>query len=66
MASTYPLEIVYAARWVKTHLNLKGDEAAHVVANASWDVSVKSLVAFSQILEPMYDKLADCRAGNDG
>ncbi|RDK07671.1 DUF3300 domain-containing protein [Cupriavidus lacunae] len=57
MASTYPLEIVYAARWVKAHPNLKGDDAVQAVANESWDVSVKSLVAFPQILEPMHDKL---------
>ncbi|KDP87754.1 MULTISPECIES: DUF3300 domain-containing protein [Cupriavidus] len=57
MASTYPLEIVYAARWVKAHPNLKGDDAVQAVANESWDVSVKSLVAFPQVLEPMYDKL---------
>ena len=57
MASTYPLEIVYAARWVKSHPGEKGDAAVKAVQNESWDVSVKSLVAFPQILEPMYDKL---------
>ena len=31
MASTYPLEIVYAARWVKAHPDLKGDAAVQVV-----------------------------------
>jgi hypothetical protein len=57
MASTYPLEIVHAARWVKANPNVKGDAAVQAVQNQSWDVSVKSLVAFPQILEPMYDKL---------
>jgi hypothetical protein len=57
MASTYPLEIVHAARWVKENPNVKGDAAVQAVQNESWDVSVKSLVAFPQILEPMYDKL---------
>lgn len=57
MASTYPLEIVYAARWVKSHPDQKGDAAIKAVQNESWDVSVKSLVAFPQVLEPMYDKL---------
>uniref|UniRef100_UPI003F497AB4 DUF3300 domain-containing protein n=1 Tax=Cupriavidus yeoncheonensis TaxID=1462994 RepID=UPI003F497AB4 len=57
MASTYPLEIVYAARWVKAHPNLKGDEAVQAVSNESWDVSVKSLLAFPQILGPMNDKI---------
>ena len=57
MASTYPLEIVYAARWVKANPNVKGDAAVKAVANKPWDVSVKSLVAFPQVLEPMNDKL---------
>ncbi|WP_116295359.1 DUF3300 domain-containing protein [Cupriavidus taiwanensis] len=57
MASTYPLEIVQAARWVKANPNVKGDAAVKAVENESWDVSVKSLVAFPQALEPMNDKL---------
>lgn len=57
MASTYPLEIVQAARWSKANPNLKGDEAVKAVDGQSWDVSVKSLVAFPQILEPMDQKI---------
>ncbi|WP_227746844.1 DUF3300 domain-containing protein [Paraburkholderia franconis] len=57
MASTYPLEIVHAARWVKANPNVKGDAAVKAVENQPWDTSVKSLVAFPQILEPMSDKL---------
>jgi len=57
MASTYPLEIVHAARWVKANPTVKGDAAVKAVENQPWDVSVKSLVAFPQILEPMNDKL---------
>ncbi|CAB3768489.1 DUF3300 domain-containing protein [Paraburkholderia humisilvae] len=57
MASTYPLEIVHAARWAKANPKLKGDAAVKAVENEPWDVSVKSLVAFPQILEPMNDKL---------
>src|SRR5499427_9313300 len=57
MASTYPLEIVQAARWVKANPNTKGDAAVKAVEGQTWDVSVKSLVAFPQILEPMNEKL---------
>ena len=57
MASTYPLEIVLAARWVKANPNIKGDAAVKAVEDQTWDVSVKSLVAFPQVLEPMSDKL---------
>lgn len=57
MASTYPLEVVYATRWVKANPKVKGEDAVKAVAKETWDVSVKSLVAFPQVLEPMNDKL---------
>src|SRR5688572_19197414 len=57
MASTYPLEVVQAARWVKANPKLKGDAAVKAVEGQKWDVSVKSLVAFPQILEPMNEKV---------
>jgi hypothetical protein len=57
MASTYPLEIVEAARWSRTNPNLQGDEAVRAVEQNTWDPSVKSLVAFPQILQMMDEKL---------
>jgi len=57
MASTYPLEVVEAARWSKANPNQKGDQAVHAVAENTWDPSVKSLVAFPQILMMMDEKL---------
>ncbi|MDE3220131.1 MAG: DUF3300 domain-containing protein [Nitrospirota bacterium] len=57
MASTYPLEIVEASRWSKANPNLKGEKAVQAVAEDAWDPSVKSLVAFPQILMMMDEKL---------
>ena len=57
MASTYPLEVVEAARWSKANPNLKGEQAVQAVAENTWDPSVKSLVAFPQILKMMDEKL---------
>jgi hypothetical protein len=57
MAATYPLEVVQAARWLKANPNVKGDAALKAVEGQKWDVSVKSLVAFPQILEPMNEKI---------
>ena len=57
MAATYPLEIVEAARWTQANPTLKGDAAVAAVKDKSWDVSVKSLVAFRQVLTMMSDKL---------
>ncbi|HYA19025.1 MAG TPA: DUF3300 domain-containing protein [Burkholderiales bacterium] len=57
MAATYPLEVVEAARWSRANPNLKGDEAVSAVAQNNWDPSVKSLVAFPQIIQMMDQKL---------
>ena len=57
MASTYPLEVVEAARWSKAHPGLEGDDAVRAVAQQSWDPSVKSLVAFPQVLAWMDESL---------
>ena len=57
MAATYPLEVVEAARWSQANPNLKGDAAVAAVKDKSWDVSVKSLVAFPQTLQMMSNQL---------
>ena len=57
MASTYPLEIVEAARWSQANPNFKGDAAVTAVAEKSWDVSVKSLVAFPPVLSQLNEHL---------
>jgi len=57
MAATYPLEIVEAARWSKAHPGIQGDEAVRAVQDKDWDPSVKSLVAFPNLLARMDEKL---------
>ncbi|GLS04484.1 hypothetical protein GCM10007860_16310 [Chitiniphilus shinanonensis] len=57
MASTYPLEIVEAERWVKNNPNLKDKALDDALQSQSWDASVKSLAAFPQVLQMMNDKL---------
>jgi hypothetical protein len=57
MASTYPLDVVEAARFVKDNKELKGEALDKVVAEKNWDPSVQSLTAFPQVLEMMNDKL---------
>src|SRR5215472_7053233 len=46
MAATYPLEVVQAARWSRSHPGSRGENAVALVDNGDWDPSVKSLVAF--------------------
>lgn len=56
MASTYPLEVVQAARWSRANPGLKGQDAVRAVERVDWDPSVKSLAAFPQILAMMDEK----------
>jgi len=55
MASTYPLEVVQADRWLRESGNaaLAGDPLAAALVQQPWDPSVKSLAAFPQILKMM-------------
>ena len=57
MASTYPLEIVEAARWARENPKVTGDALETAMQKQSWDPSVKSLVAFPQVLDMMDSKL---------
>jgi hypothetical protein len=57
MASTYPLEIVEAARWSKANPGLKEQALQDALQKQSWDPSVKSLAAFPTVLQMMNEKL---------
>jgi uncharacterized membrane protein YgcG len=57
MASTYPLEVVEAARWAKDNPDLEGDALEVALQKQTWDASVKSLTAFPQVLTMMNEKL---------
>jgi Protein of unknown function (DUF3300) len=59
MASTYPLDVVQAARWRNDAANAKldGDALAKALEAQEWDPSVKALVQFSDVIEQMADKL---------
>ena len=57
MASTYPLEVVAAARWVQANPALTGKALEDAMQKQSWDPSVKALTAVPQTLQMMNDKL---------
>lgn len=59
MASTYPLEIVQAKRWLGQGQNaqLRGDALARALNDQPWDPSVKSLVPFPDVLTMLNDQL---------
>lgn len=57
MASTYPLEVVEAARFVQQNPGLAGAALDDAVRTMRWDPSVQSLTAFPQVLAMMSDRL---------
>ena len=57
MASTYPIEVVEAERWMKQNRDLKGDQLDTAMQEKTWDSSVKSLCHFPDLLYSMSDNL---------
>ena len=57
MASTYPLEIVEAARWSQKNPKITGDKLEAALKEQTWDPAVKSLCAFPDVLKRMNDNL---------
>jgi hypothetical protein len=59
MASTYPLQVVDASRWLARGNNktLSGDALAQALTTQNWDPSVKSLAPFPQVLEMLNSNL---------
>jgi len=65
LAAGYPADVVEAARWSREHADLAGEAAVSAAENESWDASVKSLLAFPQLLEYLRDNLQWTQALGD-
>ncbi|MDH4233025.1 MAG: DUF3300 domain-containing protein, partial [Nitrospirota bacterium] len=65
MASTYPLEIVEAERWLRQNKELKGDALDNALKEKTWDPSVKSLCHLPDVLFAMSEKLDQTRKLGD-
>jgi uncharacterized membrane protein YgcG len=57
MASTYPLEVVEAARWAKANPGVKDKALEDAMAKQTWDPSVKALTSVPQVLTMMNEKI---------
>jgi hypothetical protein len=57
MASTYPLEVVEAARWTSSNKDVSGKALEEAMATQAWDASVKALTTVPQTLQMMNDKI---------
>ncbi len=56
-ASTYPLEIVQAARFVQQNKDLKGEKLMEAAKDKDWEPSVKAMLSFPDVLLMMNEKL---------
>lgn len=57
MASTYPLEVIEADRWIKQNPGLTGSSLDEALKNTNWDPSVQSLCYFPTILGMMSEHI---------
>jgi len=60
-ASTYPLEVVMAARWSAGNAQVTGQALENAMQSQPWDPSVKALAAVPQALKMMSEKLEWCQ-----
>jgi len=65
MASTYPVEVVEADRWLRDHPNLEGESLNEALKDQPWDVSVKSLCHFPRVLYTMSEHLEETTSLGD-
>jgi hypothetical protein len=57
-ASTYPLQIVEAHRWMRDNSNLQGKALVEAAGRQDWDPSIQALVAFPTVLQMLDQSLS--------
>ncbi len=58
IASTYPIEVVEADRWISKQSNVSSNKISKSIEDKSWEPSVKALVMFPEVLERLSDDLS--------
>jgi hypothetical protein len=53
VASTYPLEVVEAGRWLRNNKTLQGQALADAVKKQPWDPSIQAMVLMPDVLKRM-------------
>ncbi len=59
MASTYPIEVIEADRWVRMNPELTGESLDAVLLDQDWDPSVKAICHFPSILALMSKRISE-------
>jgi len=57
IASTYPIEIIQADRWVKENPQVDSTSATDLIEKKNWDASIKALIPFPKILDRMSSQI---------
>ncbi|MGA2226810.1 MAG: DUF3300 domain-containing protein [Syntrophobacteraceae bacterium] len=58
LAATFPDQVTEADTWLKANLDLKGDALNDALDKMKWDLSVKALAPFPQVLAMMVEQTA--------
>ncbi|SEA40951.1 Protein of unknown function [Desulfuromusa kysingii] len=59
IASTYPIEVIEADRWVKKNSHLQGDRLDDALYEKNWDPSVQALCHFPDTLARMSEQITE-------
>ncbi|MDX2495671.1 MAG: DUF3300 domain-containing protein [Desulfuromusa sp.] len=59
MASTYPIEVIEADRWLRENRGLTGDALDDELLSKGWDPSVKAICHFPSSLALMSERIAE-------
>jgi hypothetical protein len=65
IASTYPIEIIEAHRWLKKNDNVNTKKKSQLLAAFDWDASVKALIPFDRVLSRLSEDLSWTQALGD-
>ena len=57
VAATFPDQVVEADTWLKANPNLKGDALNTALDKMNWDLSVKALAPFPQVIAMMAERM---------
>jgi len=59
MASTYPIEVIEADRWINHNQDLTGDTLDVALLERDWDPSIKALCHFPSVLALMSERIGE-------
>ncbi|ACN13500.1 conserved hypothetical protein [Desulforapulum autotrophicum HRM2] len=59
MASTYPIEVIEANRWIRKNPELKGEALDKALLDKDWDPSIKAVCHFPSVFDLMSERITE-------